>query len=282
MKASSATLLVLLLSVSTPAISEEVKAQEEKKTNPVVLMKTNRGEIQIELFAQDAPETVANFIGLAEGTKEWTDPQTGQKVKKPFYDGLKFHRVIKNFMIQGGCPLGTGSGSPGFKFKDEISAKSLGLDKMNVLDENGQPHPNLGIRFKHEFNSMIVQPLAKSMGINNKEEWEKRQEEIQARLAELTLEDAYELLMGYQYDDKLKSHQPLKGVLAMANSGPNTNGSQFFINLIDTPWLTGKHTVFGKVVKGMEVVEAIGEVKVDGGSKPAEDIKIESLRVIRK
>ena len=161
-----------------------------------MLIKTNHGDIHVELFSDEAPKTVENFVELAEGRREFTDPKTGQKVQRPFYDGLIFHRVIADFMLQGGCPQGTGTGGPGYQFEDEFG-----------------------------------------------------------------------------------SREPTRGVLAMANSGPNTNGSQFFINLVDTPWLMGKHTVFGKVTKGMDVVDKIGGVAVDGGSKPIEDVKIISIRV---
>src|SRR3977135_3004925 len=129
---------------------------------------TNLGKFTVELFEKDAPKTVANFVGLADGTKEWTDPKTGAKVKKPFYNGLIFHRVIPDFMIQGGDPLGTGSGDPGYKFADEFGSARK-LDKA--------------------------------------------------------------------------------GILAMANAGPNTNGSQCFITLAPTEWLNGKHTVFGQVTE---------------------------------
>lgn len=137
-------------------------------------IETNRGTIVVELFDRDAPDTVANFVGLASGTKEWKDPKSGQKVKRPFYDGLKFHRVIENFMIQGGCPLGQGIGGPGYEIRCEIN-------------------PN-----KH-----------------------------------------------------------LAGSVSMAHCGKDTGGSQFFICHSPQPHLDGKHTVFGRVLQGMEVVNLI-------------------------
>ena len=165
------------------------------------LFTTTEGNFKIRLFDQDVPNTVANFTGLAEGTKEFTDPKTGQKTKRPFYDGLVFHRVIDSFMIQGGCPLGTGTGGPGYKFADEFSPK-------------------------------------------------------------------------------LKHTKP--GLLSMANAGANTNGSQFFITLAATPWLDNKHSIFGEVVEGMDVVEKIGRTATSKpGDRPLKPISIQSVKILR-
>jgi cyclophilin family peptidyl-prolyl cis-trans isomerase len=280
-------LITTLLLLASFAVAQDEKKKAEpvpaagpaKKAepNPVVVMRTSAGDIEIELFAKDAPKTVANFIELANGTKPFTDPKTNQKVKRHYFDGLKFHRVIAKFMIQGGCPLGTGTGSPGFKFEDEINAKSLGLDKLKVSID-GKPHPWLLIRSNQQFQQQIVQPLLTKHNIRTQEELKAKKDLIDREMAALTLDQAY-ANMGYKYNDKLKSHKPMRGVIAMANSGPNTNGSQFFINLVDTPHLTGKHTVFGKVVKGMTVVDEIGKVKVGAGAKPVDDVKIVSIRL---
>ena len=161
---------------------------------------TSLGNITCQLFEKEAPVTVANFIGLAEGTKEWTDPKSGQKMKKPFYNGLIFHRVIPNFMIQGGCPLGMGTGGPGYQFKDEC-VPSLGFDKI--------------------------------------------------------------------------------GRLAMANSGPGTNGSQFFITVAQTPWLNNKHTIFGQVTEGQDVMNKISNVSRGEHDKPIQNVVINKLVITR-
>ena len=162
---------------------------------------TSEGKFTVRLFEEEVPQTVANFVGLAEGTKEWTDPKSGQKVKRPYYDGLIFHRVIAGFMIQGGDPLGTGTGGPGYKFADEF-------------------HPKL----KHT-----------------------------------------------------KS-----GLLSMANAGPNTNGSQFFITLAPTPWLDNRHSIFGEVTEGQDVVEKIGATATSKpGDRPLKPITIESVTIAR-
>ena len=250
---------------------------KEKLTNPVLLMKTNFGDVYIEMFPEEAPKTVANFMDLAMGKRVFVDHKTSEKVKRPFFDGLKFHRVIKEFMIQGGDPKGNGTGGPGYNFEDEINADALGLHKMKAV-KDGRPHSFLPIRNQSDFQRTLVQPLFRQMGIRSQADLDKRMKEVQGRLAALTLKDAYEN-MGYRFNEKLKSRPPVKGVLAMANSGPNTNGSQFFINLIDTPWLTGKHTVFGKVVKGMNVVEKIGETPVGAGSMPQKEVRIISIRM---
>ncbi len=160
------------------------------------VIETSMGTITCELYSDQAPETVANFIGLARGTKEWTDPRTKEKVTRPFYDGLTFHRVIPGFMIQGGCPLGNGTGDPGYKFKDEI-------------------------------------------------------------------------------DPELKFDQV--GRLAMANSGPNTNGSQFFITVAPTPHLDGRHTIFGQVVEGQDIADKIANVPRGSQDKPLEPVTINTI-----
>ena len=249
--------------------------------DPIALIKTNFGEIYVELFQKEVPETVANFIGLAEGTREFTDPKTRTKVKRNFYDNLTFHRVIKKFMIQGGDPLGTGAGSPGYRFEDEINADALGLQKIKVLDDKGHPHPWLLIRSQNDFNRVLLFPLLRRMRIETQDEMKNRVDEVKSRLNKMSIKEAYQN-QGYRYNPKLKSHHPKRGVLAMANSGPNTNGSQFFINLVETGWLTGKHTVFGKVVKGMNVVDRIAEIPVDPrSSRPKRDVRILSIRVYK-
>lgn len=270
-------ILAIVLSLFMASASFAQVIAKEKPSNPVLLMKTNFGDVFIEMFPEEAPKTVANFMDLAMGKRDFVDHKTSKKVKRPFYDGLKFHRVIKEFMIQGGDPKGNGTGGPGYNFADEINAEALGLHKQKAL-KDGRPHAYLPIRNQSDFQRTLVHPLLQKMGIRSQADLDKRREEVKKRINDLTLKDAYENI-GYRFNEKLKSRPPLKGVLAMANSGPNTNGSQFFINLIDTPWLTGKHTVFGKVVKGMDVVEKIGETPVGTGSMPQEEVKIISIRL---
>ena len=166
-------------------------------------MHTNAGKIRLRLFEHHAPKTVSNFVGLADGTKEWTDPRTAQPGIGALYNNTVFHRVIPNFMIQGGDPRGDGRGGPGYRFSDEF-------------------HPEL------QFNRPYL--------------------------------------------------------LAMANSGPNTNGSQFFITVANTDWLNHKHTIFGEVVDedSKRVVDSIATAKTGAGDRPAEDIMIERIEITRQ
>jgi peptidyl-prolyl cis-trans isomerase A (cyclophilin A) len=161
---------------------------------------TTQGTVTVRLFPDHAPKTVRNFVELAEGGKEWINPVTRAKSKDKLYDGTIFHRVITNFMIQGGDPLGNGTGGPGYKFGDEI-------------------HPDL--RFDKPY------------------------------------------------------------LLAMANAGPGTNGSQFFITTVPTPWLTGKHTIFGEVIGGADVVDQISRVPTVPGDRPVTDVVLQSVTIQR-
>ena len=162
---------------------------------------TSEGRFSVRLHDQEAPKTVENFVGLAEGTKEWTDPRTSKRVTQPYYDGIIFHRVINGFMIQGGDPLGQGIGGPGYNFEDEF-------------------HPSL----RHS----------------------------------------------------------KAGMLSMANRGPNTNGGQFFITLAPTPHLDNRHTVFGEVVEGMDVVRNIGSTRTGSQDRPVKDVVIETVKIRRE
>lgn len=207
----------------------------EKKAIYAV-MDTNKGTIVLELFHENAPKTVQNFIDLAQGKK------TG----KPFYNGLLFHRVIPNFMIQGGDPQGNGSGGPGYSFEDEINAVSLGLDKVKLKDAPS-------------FGRYAQQAVIKSMNIKSQTELNERIKEAEENLEktkEMSVLDILHL-SGYIYNEVLESKKAIKGAFAMANAGPNTNGSQFFINQVDTPHLDGLHTVFGQLVAGEDVLNKI-------------------------
>ncbi len=248
---------------------------------PRAVIATSKGDITVELYPDECPQTVANFLALAEGTKPFVD-STGQTVTRPFYDGLIFHRVIDGFMIQGGCPKGDGSGGPGFVFADEINADALGLDKARLIENDDF---NRLIQYQaQDAMRLVVWPRMQELGITNQTppaERAKLMAQVMEKIKGYSLKEFY-FKLGYRYDDKLpSSHQPVRGSLAMANSGPNTNGSQFFINLGDTPHLAGKHTVFGAVVAGMEVVDAIGKVETTAQNRPTTDVVIRSIRAVK-
>jgi peptidyl-prolyl cis-trans isomerase A (cyclophilin A) len=265
---------VMMLAWGAPAGAADTPA------HPQAVITTSLGAIRVELFAEEAPKTVANFLDLAEGRKAFTDPRTGMPAQRPFYDGLVFHRVIKGFMIQGGDPLGTGAGGPGYKFADEINAHLLGLDAAKALEGDGL-NP-LCAYMRDDFIHFEIQPKMKAHGITEKTPQDERQRAgtlVLQELKDLTLKQFYSDI-GYTYDETLPgAHKPMRGSLAMANSGPNTNGSQFFINLGDTPHLSGKHTVFGQVVAGLEVLDAIGAVAVGAGDRPDVPVVITSIRL---
>ena len=192
-------------------VSGRSQAHETLGTMTTIIMRTSEGDIKINLFDDETPKTVANFLGLATGEKEWTDPMTGQPSHEPFYNGLTFHRIIKDFMIQGGCPLGTGTGGPGYDFDDEIVPE---------------------LKFDHPY------------------------------------------------------------LLAMANAGlrrgmdgkiHGTNGSQFFITTVPTPWLDGHHTIFGEVAddESKAVVDKLEAVNTDRMDRPTEPVGIVSVEVLK-
>jgi len=269
------TFLLLSLVLATMCSADPAATAAPSATRPVVIITTSKGDITCELFADQAPQTVANFLGLVTGSKP--DGAT-----RPFYDGLTFHRVIPGFMIQGGDPQGDGSGGPGFAFPDEINAVSLGLDKELALAGPQQLHPHADYMLQ-QFSAVELRPRLAKRGIGPqtpKAEQDAAVDAVLAELKELTLLQFYSDL-GYKYDNTLPpSTRPVKGMLAMANSGPGTNGSQFFINLADTPHLTGKHTVFGRVLRGMNVAEAIAAVPANQqNNRPVTAVLITAIRL---
>jgi peptidyl-prolyl cis-trans isomerase A (cyclophilin A) len=272
--------LALVLLSSTATLMAEDAAKPATPVHSRAVITTSLGTVVVELFDDEAPKTVANFLQLAEGEKPFTDPKTNMEAKRPFYDGLVFHRVIKGFMIQGGCPLGQGNSGPGYQFADEINAKSLGLEREMAM-VGDELNPLCGAYMQRDFMRVVLRPRMEAMGITPESTMEQKQKAFDVVLKDarmMSVRGFYEKI-GYQYQDALPaSHKPMRGNLAMANSGPGTNGSQFFINLGDTPHLTGKHTVFGKVVAGIEVVDAIGNVVTAEGDRPVTPVVITSIR----
>lgn len=245
----------------------------EDATNPLVVIQTTAGDIIVELFPREAPTTVANFIGLATASKPFLDPLTQVEVLLPYYDGTTFHRVLPGVLVQAGSRSGREDGSPGYRFDDEISASSLGLDRMFVVDGTGTPNPLLAIASESDFQHRVLSPLYRAMGITDADQLELRLPEVDRRVRAMTLQEHYEML-GYRYRNDLQSRAPLRGMLAMANAGPNTNGSQFFITLTDLPTLIGRYTVFGKVRSGLDVAEQIGRGPTDAEQHPYQPVGI--------
>ncbi|MDG1855602.1 MAG: peptidylprolyl isomerase [Verrucomicrobiota bacterium] len=275
-----ATMATVTLFTSSSFMTSQAAEKTTSTQQPVAIVTTSEGSVRLELWPDAAPETVKNFIDLAEGRKAFKDAKSGEEVTKPFYDGLTFHRVIKDFMIQGGCPLGTGTAGPGYQFKDEVNAVGLGLSELKAIKE-GQTHPWLLVRSQEDFQRLVLGPALQKMGIKSEEEFKAKMEEIQKTVNAMSLQDVY-TNQGYVFEKDLTPKKPLRGVIAMANSGPNTNGSQFFINVADTPHLTGKHTVFGKVIEGMDVVDKISKLETDASSKTSTPVVIESIRLEKK
>jgi peptidyl-prolyl cis-trans isomerase A (cyclophilin A) len=244
-----------------------------------VRISTNQGDIVVRLDPAAAPLTVENFLALAEGRKPFTDPGTGQPVQRPYYDGLGFHRVIPNFMIQGGCPRGDGKGGPGYTFADEINADGLGLGREMCVNPGGQINPRISY-MQQQFVQRVIVPRVLAGGVTQDSPREVQQEAFAraVKASETMSIQSFLETLGYRYDPRLSPRHAVKGALCMANSGPGTNGSQFFINLGDTPHLDGKHTVFGQVVSGFAVVEAIGSTPRGEQDKPLSPMRINFIR----
>lgn len=261
---------------SKAAAKKSAAKQPSPTPGKTLRISTNLGDIEIAMLVSEAPALSANLIALATGHQRFTDAQTKQPTKRPFYDGLTFHRAIAGVLIQGGCPKGDGTGGPGYALADEINAEALGLHKERVLDAHGAPAARLLIGSEDDFYRVIVDPLIGAMGIKDPASLQRRKAEVDRKIRVLTIQEAFENL-GYRYT-RLHPTRPItRGVVAMANSGANTNGSQFFIALKPLPVLDGKNTPVAVVTKGLEVVEAIAALGSNKAQKPKTAVTI--LRV---
>lgn len=247
---------------------QEVEVEMEDLRHPLMLIQTTRGDFVVELFPAETPQTVANFIALAEGNSE--------RSAAPFYDGLQIHRVVRDFVIQGGSPTNDSNSGPGYSIADEMSASSLGLDRMPLINAQGQPNALLGVRDAEDFRRKVLEPVYRDMGIFSEDTLARRLSEVDERLRSMSMQDFYQM-QGWSYT-RAVTRPPQRGVIAMANAGPNSAGSQFFITLADAPWLSGKVTVFGKVRAGMDVVETIGRLPTDSAERPLEPVIILGIR----
>lgn len=273
--------LAMIADVKKPANVPSEKAEKSgvklpSESGTYAEIKTNKGDIVVKLFPKIAPKTVKNFVGLAQGTIETQNPKTLEMEKRPFYDGLIFHRVIPDFMIQGGCPRGNGTGGPGYTFEDECYDEGDEIIE-EISDEK------IASRVYNE----ILLPYLKDNRSPDRD--------VMSVVMKCARLRSMQPLVGKKvsyYLHKTGREKPLKtkgalkapvdyGTLCMANAGPDTNGSQFFIvtNKGGCGWLNGKHTVFGKVVNGMDVVHAIENVKRGRNDKPLEDVVIKTIAI---
>lgn len=259
--------LISLLFCYTPMLAQQPMGESSK---PLVRIQTEVGDIMVELWPDIAPITVENFIGLADGTKEWTDPRAGQKVIRPFYDGLVFHRVIDDFMIQGGCPNGDGTGGPGYAFVDECYEQGPRLSGP-IADENMAVE--VFQKILQPYFAATKTPDTDLVTIAEACYTQKSGRPLMVNTVEFYLDKTGATKAVYR-DGKLKA-KVAYATICMANAGANTNGSQFFIVTTKTgcDWLDGRHTVFGKVIGGMDKVHDI--------EKKGSGIKILSIRSVK-
>tara|TARA_B100000029_G_scaffold483896_1_gene535524 strand:+ start:1370 stop:2311 length:942 start_codon:yes stop_codon:yes gene_type:complete len=254
-------------------IEEGEEIMKQSENNPIATIKTNMGDIVIELYEDAAPNTVASFVSLADSN---------------FYNGVIFHRIIKGFMAQGGDPQGTGTGGPGYRFANEINGKALGLDEIPAQADAQQ------------LQQAAQQELWRRKGINSQKELQEflekiredkeledeLNEEFRVIYAEMAKEGSSQLsslkAKGYAFDESLPSVSNKYGTISMANAGPGTNGSQFFINHTDNVFLDGMHTVFGKVIEGMNVVDRICNLPTDGRDRPVQDVEMVEVIIENK
>lgn len=239
------------------ADAQTARAAMEDPSRPLMQLSTSRGEIYLELLPDEAPNNVSHFMALAAGEIEILDPATNTQFRPRYYDGMRFHRVLPNFVIQAGSPAYHSLGAPGAVLADEINANALGLDRMPVLSDAGHFNPLLNITSKTDFDDAILKPLYASLGILTLGDLKNRQNDVMQALRQLTVKRAYEN-QGYRYRTGMPSRPITRGVIALANQGPDSNGPEFFISLSEARGLTGKYTVIGQVVEGMEVADAIG------------------------
>ncbi|MFO1472042.1 MAG: peptidylprolyl isomerase [Turneriella sp.] len=255
---------------------ENVKEKMRKDTNPIAVIETSLGTITVELYRHAAPKTVENFVGLATGTKEFTDID-GKQAKRPYFDGLVFHRVIPNFMIQGGDIKGNGTGGPGYQFADEINAKALGLDKVKVSSSPMAMQEVQQVARNEVFKKLNIKSQADLTA--KMKEAEAMFKEEQGKWGNKSMEELF-TARGITYTPNLESESNTKGSLSMANAGPNTNGSQFFISVADNTYLDGKHTVFGRVIAGLDIAEQITKVERDQQDRPKTTVVMKKVTIL--
>ena len=257
-------LIFSLLAALNTAIADTSSAlfAMEDSQNPLIRVSTSQGEIYIELFPIEAPSNVENFIALAKGKKKFTNLDTGELIQNRYYNGMRFHRVVPGFIIQAGSPAYNPLGLQIKPLNDEINADALGLDQISALNPDGSFADILNIESKSDFHEDILMPLYSQRSIIDVEMALSRQYQVLEALQGLSIKAVYENL-GFRYDDSRKSRPIERGTVALANSGPDSNGPEFFISLTTAAALTGKYTVIGEVVEGQKVMDKIGNTAID-------------------
>ncbi|MBL4581876.1 MAG: peptidylprolyl isomerase [Gammaproteobacteria bacterium] len=253
--------LLASLNTAIADTSTALLAMEDPQ-NPLMRISTSQGEIYLELFPTEAPRNVEKFIALAEGEIEFTNQDTGEAIQARYYNGMRFHRVVPGFIIQAGSPAYNPLGLQVNLLNDEINADALGLDQISALNADGSFADVLNIESKSGFHQEILTPLYAQKNITDVEVALNRQYQVLEMLQNLSVKSVYEN-QGYRYNDSLKSRPIERGTVALANSGPDSNGPEFFISLASAERLSGKYTVIGKVVEGQEVIDSIGNTAID-------------------
>lgn len=259
---SLATSLLIVTEMHAAANSAAAVFAMEDATNPLILLSTSAGDIYIELLPAEAPNNVANFLALAHGEIEFLDPNSDTVFRPRYFDGMQFYRVVQEFIIQSGSPFFNPLGIPDILIEDEINANALGLNQIPAMDAQGNFNPILNIGSERDFHETLVKPLYDILGINSESEILERQDEIVDVLRNLTIKEVYEN-QGFNYSESIATRGITRGIVALANAGPNQNGPEFFIALKDAPWLNGRHTVVGRVVEGIETADTIGDTEID-------------------
>ena len=253
--------LLASLNTALADTSTAILAMEDPQ-NHLVRISTSQGEMFLELFPLEAPNNVENFIALASGKKEFINQSTGEPIQARYYNGMRFHRAVPGFIIQAGSPVNNPLGLQVNLLNDEINANALGLDQIPALNPDGSFADVLNIESKQDFQEDILTPLYAQQNITDVEAILNRQYQVLEILQGLSVKSVYEN-QGYRYDDSLPSRPIERGTVAVANSGPDSNGPEFFISLTAAEWLSGKYTVIGKVIEGQEVMDSIGNTAID-------------------
>ena len=269
--------LAVIVHLESHADYASARLAMEDSSNPLMLVATSAGPIYIEMLPAEAPENVARFLEFTVGEVPLIETDSTLTVSPRYYNGSRFHRVIPNFIIQAGSPEHNAHGRPRDYLADEINASALGLDRLPVILQAGEINPILNTDSQQEFASRVLEPLYRQLGIDSPEQLETEESAIIDALQSLTVMRLYEY-EGYRYQNRYPTRAITRGIVALANDGPNRNGPEFFISLSDAPWLDGRYTVIGRVVEGMETADSIGDKPIQPVNPDPESTRIYSIR----